>query len=45
MLWSQFSAIFPNFKRKNWRFFLNTNVMIIFFKIWLCFESKTPFFC
>jgi hypothetical protein len=20
MLWSQFSAIFPNFRRKNWRF-------------------------
>jgi hypothetical protein len=30
MLWSQFSAIFPNFWRKNWRF-RKTNVMIKFF--------------
>jgi hypothetical protein len=28
MLWSQFSAIFDNFWRKNWRFFSKTNVMI-----------------
>jgi Fe-S cluster biosynthesis and repair protein YggX len=27
---SQFSAIFDNFRRKNWRFFSKTNVMIIF---------------
>jgi hypothetical protein len=28
MLKSQFSAIFPNFRRKNLAFFLNTNIMI-----------------
>jgi hypothetical protein len=32
MLWSQFSAIFSNFRRKNWCFFLNSNVMINFFQ-------------
>jgi hypothetical protein len=30
MLWSQFFAIFDNFRRKNWRFFSKTNVMIQF---------------
>jgi hypothetical protein len=35
MLWSQFSAIFDNFRRKNWRFSQ---------KQWFCFESKTPIF-
>jgi hypothetical protein len=30
MLWSQFSAIFANFQRKNWRFSQKTNVMIKF---------------
>jgi hypothetical protein len=30
MLRSQFSAIFDNFRRKNWRFSQKTNVMIIF---------------
>jgi hypothetical protein len=29
MLWSQFSTIFDNFRRKNWRFSQKTNVMII----------------
>jgi hypothetical protein len=30
MFWSQFSAIFDNFQRKNWRFYKKTNVMIKF---------------
>jgi hypothetical protein len=28
MLWSRFCAIFSNFRRKNWRFFSKTKVMI-----------------
>jgi hypothetical protein len=35
---------FSQFSAKKFAFFLNTNVMIIVFKIWLCFESKTPIF-
>jgi hypothetical protein len=34
MLWSQFSAFFDIFRRKIWRFSLNSNVVIeIFVKI------------
>jgi hypothetical protein len=40
MLWSQFSAIFPNFRQKKLAFFLNTNVMIYFFQNLFCFEWK-----
>jgi hypothetical protein len=36
---------FPQFSAKKLAFFFNTNVMINFFKIWLCFElKKTPIF-
>jgi hypothetical protein len=45
MLRSQFSAIFAYIRRKNWRFSQKPMLWSIFFKIWLCFESKTPFFC
>jgi hypothetical protein len=44
MLWSQFSAIFHNFWRKNWRFSEIPMLWSNYFKIWLCFESKTPVF-
>jgi hypothetical protein len=40
-----FLRFLPIFGGKQLAFFLNTDVMIIFFfKIWLCFESKTPIF-
>jgi hypothetical protein len=35
---------FRQFSAKKLAFFSKTNVMINFFKIWLCFETKTPFF-
>jgi hypothetical protein len=41
MLWSQFSAIFDNFRRKNWRFSQKPMLWSIFKKC-LCFQSKTP---
>jgi hypothetical protein len=44
MLWSQFSAIFLNFRRKNWRFYQKPMLWSTFFKIWLCFASKTPIY-
>jgi hypothetical protein len=44
MLWSQFSAIFPNFRRKNWRFFSKTNVMIIFSNFSFVLSQKRQFF-
>jgi hypothetical protein len=31
MFWSQFSAIFANFLRKNWPFFSKTNILITIF--------------
>jgi hypothetical protein len=43
MVWSQFSAIFANFRRKS-AFFLNTNVMINFFLNLALFWAKTPVF-
>jgi hypothetical protein len=45
MLWSQFSAIFDNFRRKNWRFSKKPIIRSKFWIIYLCFESKTPIFC
>jgi hypothetical protein len=44
MLWSQFSAIFDNFRRKIWRFSQNPMLWSKFCMIYLCFESKMPFF-
>jgi hypothetical protein len=36
---------FPNFRRKKWRFFLNTNVMTNFFsKFSFVLNQKTPIF-
>jgi hypothetical protein len=42
MLWSQFSAIFDNFRRKNWRFSLKPMLWSKFCIIYLCFVSKMP---
>jgi hypothetical protein len=44
MLWSQFSAIFNNFRQKNWRFSQNTNVMINFFRNLALFWVKNADF-
>jgi hypothetical protein len=44
MLWSQFSAIFDNFRRKNWRFPQKPMLWSKFCIIELRFESKTPIF-
>jgi hypothetical protein len=44
MLLSQFSAIFANFRRKNWHFFSKTNVMIKFLKKFsFVFSQKRQF--
>jgi hypothetical protein len=43
-LWSQFSAIFDNFRLKSWRFSRKTMSWSKFCTIYLCFESKTPIF-
>jgi hypothetical protein len=45
ILWSQFSAIFDNFRRKNWRFSQKPMLWSKFCIIYLCFESKRPIFC
>jgi hypothetical protein len=52
MLWTQSSAIFDNFRRKNWRFFLKNNDMIIFLHnstlFWVkqaIFVNVLPIFC
>jgi hypothetical protein len=45
MLWSQLSAIFDNFRRKNWRFSQKTNVMIkILHKLALFWVKNANFF-
>jgi hypothetical protein len=44
MLWSQFSAIFANFRRKNWRFSQKSNGMIKMLHNLALFWIKTPFF-
>jgi hypothetical protein len=45
MSWSQFSAIFDNFQRKNWRFFLKNQCYDNFFsKITFYFSQKHPLF-
>jgi hypothetical protein len=45
MLWSQFSAILDNFRRKNLRFSQKPLLWSKFCINYLCFESKTPIFC
>jgi hypothetical protein len=45
MLWSQFSAIFANFRRKNWRFTKKNNVMIKCFHKLALFWVKNAIFC
>jgi hypothetical protein len=44
MLRSQFSAIFANLRRKNWRFSQKPNVMINFSKFGFVFSQKRQFF-
>jgi hypothetical protein len=45
MLWSQYSAIFANFRRKNWlAFFSKTNVMIQFLHNLALFWAKNAYF-
>jgi hypothetical protein len=45
MLWSQFSAIFDDFRWKNWRFSQKPMLWLKLCIIWLYFESKTPISC
>jgi hypothetical protein len=47
MLWSQFSAIFANFKRKIWRFSQKTMYLVITFSAKLPFilVKNAKFFC
>jgi hypothetical protein len=44
MLWPQFSAIYDNFRRKDWRFFSKTNVMIKFLHDLVLFLVKNANF-
>jgi hypothetical protein len=44
MLWSQFSAIFDNFRLKKVALFLKTNVMIKICKNYQHFVQKSQFF-
>jgi hypothetical protein len=45
MLWSQFSAIFDNFRRKNWRFSQKPMLWSIFSKFSFVLSQKRQFFC
>jgi hypothetical protein len=45
MLWSQFSAIFANFLRKNWRFCHKMMLWSIFFKNSFSLSKKLQHFC
>jgi hypothetical protein len=44
MLWSQFSAIFDNFRRKNWRFSQKPMLWSIFSKFSFVLSQKRQFF-